>query len=442
MTAAAPSVAAYRDLFTAFSNNGGGAGPAWLPALRRRAFDRFSALGFPTTRDEDWHYTSVTPIAESAFALLHDAESRSTLTALQPFLVDEQLSRIVFVNGRYSRELSSTASLPATIHVSTLREALAADPVFVESSLAGIAAIEHNSFAALNTAFMTDGVVIRVPANCELAQPLHVLWVSDAAASGAAVFPRLLVDAGAHSRLSVIESHVSVGGRGYLTNAVTEIRLGAGARVDHHKLQREAMDAYHVATVQASQARDSAFHSFSFAAGAAISRTNVYTKLGESGGEARLNGLYMLDGTQHCDHQTFVHHAAEACASRELYKGILDGTSRGVFNGKVLVDPVAQKTDGKQTNHALLLSEHARVDTKPQLEIFADDVRCTHGATVGRLDENLMFYLKSRGVNRDTARALLTYAFAAEVLATIEIDVLRHGLESLAFERYNHTPLR
>jgi Fe-S cluster assembly protein SufD len=256
------------------------------------------------------------------------------------------------------------------------------------------------------------------------------------------MFPRLLIDAGAHSRIAVIESHVGLGASGYLTNAVTEIRLGDGARVDHHKIQRESLDAYHVATVQATQGRDSHFHSFSFAAGARLSRTNVYTLLGQPGGEARLNGLYLLGGTQHCDHQTYVHHAAENCASRELYKGILDDASHGVFNGKVLVDPIAQKTDGKQTNHALLLSERAKVDTKPQLEIFADDVKCTHGATVGRLDETTMFYLKSRGVNRDTARALLTYAFAAEVLASIEVDALRQALEALAFERYNHTPLR
>jgi Fe-S cluster assembly protein SufD len=179
------------------------------------------------------------------------------------------------------------------------------------------------------------------------------------------------------------------------------------------------------------------YNSIAFAAGSRLSRANIYTKMGETGAEARLNGLYLLAGNQHCDHQTFVHHAAESCASRELYKGILDDESHGVFNGKVLVDAIAQKTDGKQTNHALLLSERAKVDTKPQLEIFADDVKCTHGATVGRLDENALFYLKSRGVSADTARALLTYAFAADVLETIEVDALRESLESLAFARYN-----
>jgi len=191
-----------------------------------------------------------------------------------------------------------------------------------------------------------------------------------------------------------------------------------------------------VGTVQVSQGRDSVYHGFSFATGAALSRTNVYTKLVGEGAETRLNGLYLVDGTQHADHQTFVEHLAPSCASRELYKGVLDGSSHGVFNGKVYVHPAAQKTDGKQTNHALLLSEQARVDTKPQLEIFADDVKCTHGATVGRLDQLALFYMKSRGIGAEHARALLTYAFAAEVLETIELDTLREGLEQVAFARF------
>ena len=191
-----------------------------------------------------------------------------------------------------------------------------------------------------------------------------------------------------------------------------------------------------MSTTQVAQARDSVYHSFSYAAGSALSRTNVYSRLLGEGAAVRLNGLYMVDGAQHADHQTFVEHLAPACASRELYKGILDGESHGVFNGKVFVDPIAQKTDGKQTNHSLLLSDHARVDTKPQLEIFADDVKCTHGATVGRLDQSSLFYMKSRGIGADHARALLTYAFAAEVLETIELDTLREGLERLAFARF------
>jgi Fe-S cluster assembly protein SufD len=239
----------------------------------------------------------------------------------------------------------------------------------------------------------------------------------------------------------LVESFASTGllTTAYLTNAVAEIEVGNGARVDHYKIQRESTEAFHVSTAQVRQGRDSVYHSFSYAAGAALSRTNVYTQLAGDGAETRLNGLYLVDGSQHADHQTFVEHLAPSCASRELYKGILDGNSHGVFNGKVYVDPIAQKTDGKQTNHALLLSDHARVDTKPQLEIFADDVKCTHGATVGRLDEAALFYMKSRGLGAESARALLTYAFAAEVLETIELDTLREGLEALAFTRFTQS---
>jgi Fe-S cluster assembly protein SufD len=226
-----------------------------------------------------------------------------------------------------------------------------------------------------------------------------------------------------------------------LVNTVAEVSVGDGARVDHYKIQRDGIEAFHVSTVQVTQGRDSIYHSFSYAAGAALSRTNVYTKLLGTGGEARLNGLYILDGTQHADHQTFVEHLAESCASRELYIGILDGSSHGVFNGKVYVDPIAQKTDGKQTNKALLLSDKARIDTKPQLEIFADDVKCTHGATIGKLDEQALFYLKSRGIGGENGRALLTYAFAAQVLETIEIDSLRLLLERAIFARFTNLAL-
>jgi Fe-S cluster assembly protein SufD len=432
---------AYREAFAAFSKNGGGKGPAWLPELRRRAFDRFSALGFPNTHDEDWHYTSVAPIAESKFGVARESTSLPSAAQIAPYIIDASWSRLVFVNGRFAKELSSFAELPADIEVSTLHASLNDDPSFLETRLSKLATIERHTFAALNTAFMTDGAVVRVPKDCVVEQPLHVLWISDAGASNAAVFPRLFVHAGANSRVSLVETYVSLGGSRYLTNAVSELQIGDGARVDHYRLQREHTDAFHVAHVQATQGRDSILHSFSFASGARLSRANVYTTMAQPGAEARLNGLYLLDGEQHCDHQTFVHHAAERCASRELYKGILDDAAHGVFNGKVLVDPIAQQTDGKQTNHTLLLSDRAKMDTKPQLEIFADDVKCTHGATVGRLDETTMFYLKSRGINHDTARALLTYAFAADALETIDVEPLKRSLQALAFERYNHAPL-
>jgi Fe-S cluster assembly protein SufD len=428
----------YSEQFAAL---GAANAPAWLPTLRQQAFERFTALGFPTTRNEEWHFTSVAPIAEQVFRAIKPAATTLTVTDLAPYILDPSWHRLVFVNGRFEPGLSQFAELPADVEVTTLSDSLRASPEWVGAHLGKLAAFDAAAFTALNTAFMQDGVVVRIPTGETVELPLQILSLTDAQAQGAAFHPRLLIVAEAQSQVSVIETFASHGGGTYLVNAVAEVTVADGARVDHYKVQQESADAFHVSTVQVTQGRDSIYHSFSFAAGAALSRTNIYTKLLGTGGEARLNGLYVLDGTQHADHQTFVEHIAEACASRELYKGILDGASHGVFNGKVYVDPQAQKTDGKQTNKALLLSERARVDTKPQLEIFADDVKCTHGATVGRLDELPLFYLKSRGIGTESARALLTYAFAAEVLETIEIDPLRVALERAVFERFTHTAL-
>ncbi len=433
--------APYTDQFEAYASNGGGEGPAWLPTLRKRAFDRFSDLGFPTTRDEDWHFTSVTPIAERTFKALKPGPTTLTLSELRPWLVDESWHRLVFVNGQLEPALSQFTELPAAVQVSTLSEALREEPEWVEKHLGSLAAFDKAAFTALNTAFMQDGVVVRVPKSEVVDTPLHIVHVVDAQAEGAALHPRLVVVAEPLSQITLVESFVGLGKASYLMNAVAEVAVGNGARVDHYKVQRESTEAFHVGTTQVTQGRDSMYHSFSYAAGAALSRTNIYTRLAGEGGEARLNGMYMLDGVQHADHQTFVEHLAESCASRELYKGILDGSSHGVFNGKVYVDPIAQKTDGKQTNKALLLSDRARVDTKPQLEIFADDVKCTHGATIGRIDESALFYLQSRGIPLENAKALLTYAFAAEALETIEIDALRVELERGVFERFTHTRL-
>jgi Fe-S cluster assembly protein SufD len=262
------------------------------------------------------------------------------------------------------------------------------------------------------------------------------LFVSDAHAAKTVMYPRNLIVIDRNARARVLESYVALSDAVYFTNAVTEVSVGEGATLEHYKIQREGRRAFHVGTIEATQARDSHYVSFSFATGASLSRTNVYTMLAGEGCGSTLNGLYMLDGEQHCDHQTRIEHAQPNCFSREVYKGVLDGRSHGVFNGKVYVHPVAQKTDGKQTNNTLLLSKEAQVDTKPQLEIFADDVKCTHGATVGRIDENALFYMRSRGVDAATARRLLIYAFAADVLETIEQPEVREGLERFTLERF------
>jgi Fe-S cluster assembly protein SufD len=427
-------------------------GPEWLDRLRRSAFERFEALGYPTTKNEDWHFTSVAAIAERSFALA-DANAgnaverrtsgrRESDIAAAIGLTTADIARfklrhdewhtLVFLNGEWIRDLSDFGDLSAGVTVLSLADALDSG-VILQGELGSIARFEQHAFTALNTAFINDGAYIELEKNSVLDKPIHLVFISRG--EGVA-HPRNLIVAGRHSRATIIESYVGAENSSYFSNAVTEIAVGEGAHIDHYKLQRESDRAFHVGTIQARQERDSRLHSFSFAVGGALARTNVYTTLAGDAATCTLNGLYLTDGTQHIDNQTSIEHIAPNCPSHEVYKGVLDGRSHGVFNGKVYVHPEAQKTDGKQSNNNLLLSPTARVDTKPQLEIFADDVKCTHGATVGRLDEVAMFYLNSRGIGPETARMLLTYAFAADVLETIELEPLKEELERIVLSRF------
>jgi Fe-S cluster assembly protein SufD len=404
--------------------------------MRRAAFDRFASLGFPTTKNEDWHFTSTSPIADQEFVLLDAASGDVRKEELVPFTFGARdWYTIVFVNGRFTPELSEFAKLPKGVKLRDLTSAWTAMPDVVDR-VGKIASYDTHAFTALNAAFMHDGAVLHVANDVTVEKPIHLVFVTDATAAKGMMHPRSLLMLGRHARATVIESYVSTTDAMYLTNAVTEVSLGEGATLFHYKMQREAGRAYHVGTIEVSQARDSHYVSFSFATGGTLTRSNIYTTLDGEGAGATLNGLFMLDGQQHSDHQTQIIHAKPNCFSRELYKGILDGRSHGVFNGKVYVHPIAQKTDGKQTNKTLLLSDTAQIDTKPQLEIFADDVKCTHGATVGQIDQTALFYLKSRGINRMFARRLLTYAFAADVLETIETEEVRVGLERMTLERF------
>lgn len=433
-TRASGSVEVYREDFERQSP-----GPDWLRVLRKNGMARFEALGFPTMKNEDWHFTSVAPISERIFRL----SPRSDDTASSAGIKRSDLDRfnfgengwhtLVFVNGVLSEDLSSGAGLGKSVRASSLARAIKTGTGSIERHLGKIAKFEQHTFTALNTAFINDGAFIELGADAIVEQPIHLVFISD---GDRVSHPRNLIVAGRHSRSTVIESYVSLGDSSYFTNAVTEISLGEGAHVDHYKIQRESEHAFHVGTVQIREARDSQLHSFSFAVGGSLARTNIYTSLDGNAATCTLNGLYLTDGTQHIDNQTVIEHIAPNCPSHEVYKGVLDGRSHGVFNGKVYVHPEAQKTDGKQSNNNLLLSPSARVDTKPQLEIFADDVKCTHGATVGRLDEMAMFYLNSRGIGPETARTLLTYAFAADVLETIELEPLKKQLEKMVLARF------
>ncbi len=425
---------AYLDQFRQSATEG----PSWLRDIRTEAMARFEAHGFPNTKNEDWHFTSPAPIAEALLAPMAPGRGSLTTDDLQPWLLGKpDWPLLVFVNGRYTPSLSRPGT-DRGVKAMSLATALLEEPTLLERHLGKRAEVDDpaQAFTAINTGLMSDGAVIQVQDGVAVPQPVHLLFVSDPAAEGGVCHPRVLLVAERNAQASVIEQYVSLGGERYFTNAVTEGFVGEGATLYHYRLQREDRSAFHVGTVTLRQEKDSHFFSFSFATGAALARINVHVGLDGAGCGATLNGLYMLDGTQHCDHQTRIVHAEPACYSRELYKGVLDGSSHGVFNGKVYVHPEAQQTDGKQTNNALLLSERAQIDTKPQLEIFADDVKCTHGATVGRIDESALFYMKSRGIPSAQARRLLTYAFAAEVLETIPVDALRTELEDATLERF------
>ena len=405
---------------------------AWLAELRREGAARFEALRYPTTRDEDWRFTDLAPLARSEFATAR-AAGPLTEAELRPYLFGHaEWPRLVFANGRFQPGLSRLSGLPAGARIEPLSDLLSDAPELVEDTLGKLARQPASAaLVAQNAAGFTDGYALVLPAGIAMETPVHVLFLSDTNAVLGATLPRNVVVLGANAVASVVESYVSLAEGVALTNTVTEASLDEGARFDHCKIQRESAQAFHLATFDARQARDSYLNSFSFAEGAAISRTNIYTTLAGPGAHATLYGLYLGEGRQHVDHQTRIEHAAPDCTSWEVYKGILDGHSHGVFNGKVYVHPEAQKTDGKQTNKNLLLSETAKVDTKPQLEIFADDVKCTHGATVGSLDAVPLFYLRSRGIPEAEAHTLLTYAFAADVLEEIRSRPVVDYLEGL-----------
>ena len=400
--------------------------PAWLSELRRDAFARFTALGFPTTKEEAWRYTSVAPIAKRPFRRASEESARLSRRPLPVPLPGGEGARFVFVNGRPAPELSR-GSFGAGVVV-TLREALRDRPEAVEAHLGRIAGFEKSAFTALNTAFLEDGAFILLPKGTVVEEPVHLVFLSAAGSEPVVSHTRVLVVAEANSQAKIIETYV--GDSAYFTNAVTEIVCGDGAVVEHYKVQREGPLAFHVQTIQAAQERGSRFDSHNLCLGAALARTDINVLFQAEGGECSLNGLFVTAGAQHVDNHTLIDHARPHCTSRELYKGILDGKSRGVFHGKIVVRPDAQKTDAIQTNKNLLLSREALVNSTPALEILADDVKCRHGSTIGQLDASALFYLRARGLGEAEARAMLTYGFAADLTSRIRVPWIREEAEA------------
>ena len=421
-----PFVAAYDALKTR-----GAAGPDWLRDLRETAMRRFRDRGFPTTRDEDWRFTNISPIVATAFA---SSGPRPSADEVAPHLFDAAHAHVaVLAAGVFAPDLSSLDGLPAGVAVESLAGAIAGGSGAARGALAHVAAGDH-PFMWLNTGLFEDGVFIHVPAGVAVERPIHVHVASDSGSAPVATHPRILIVAGENSQVTIIESYGGPEGQQYLTNAVTEAAVEPGAVVHHVKVQRESRKAFHVAGTFARLGRGAVFASHNISLGGGIVRNDISALMDGEGAEATLNGLYLADGDRLVDNHTAIDHAKAHCPSHELYKGVLGGKARAVFNGKIFVRQDAQKTNAKQTNKALLLSDDAQINTKPQLEIFADDVKCTHGAAIGQLDEDALFYLRARGIGRNDARQLLIRAFAGEVLEQVQPASIRERLETLMLD--------
>jgi Fe-S cluster assembly protein SufD len=407
-------------------------GPRWLQDLRDRAAARFTALGFPTVRDEEWRFTNVAPIAAAEFRPTGADAVHATEAELSGYLYSDAAIRVVVVNGQYVPALSRTAGLPAGVRVGSLAAAVTDHTEVVQRYLGRLAEFGTRAFTALNTALAADGAYVYIPDGVVLDQPIHLLFVTTASASSGPIMStaRALIVAGERSQARIVETYVGPRGTSYFTNAVTEVVAGESSVVDHYKVQQESLAAFHIASMHVHAARSASFSSHSFSLGGKLARNDANALLDGEGAECTLNGLYLADGDRLIDNHTSIDHAKAHCPSHEIYKGILGGRARAVFNGKIVVRQDAQKTDAKQTNRALLLSDEAMINTKPQLEIFADDVKCTHGAAIGQLDEDAIFYLRARGLTYFEARDMLIHAFAGDILDRVKIEPLRVALEA------------
>lgn len=420
------------ESFAQFENGAAGNSPEWLRSVRRNGIARFTELGFPTLHDEDWRFTNVAPIAQTSFQLGLDGRAEVAPRALEPFRFSgAACSQLVFVNGRYAPELSWLQPLPEGVQIGSLAQTLTSDRGLLEQHLAQYADYQNDAFIALNTAFIEDGAFVRLPRGTVLQEPVYLLYVSTATAAPAITHPRNLILMGDESQAAIVEHYVSLNGGVYFSNVVTEAVVGENSVLSHYRVEQESTQAFHVSTLRVQQGRSSYLAAHAVLLGGALVRNNVHPVMVGEGGDCLINGLFLATGRQHTDNYMKVEHASPHCDSRQFYNGILDGQARGVFHGRITVHKGAQKTDAKQTNRNLLLSDEAQIDTKPQLEIHANDVKCTHGATIGQIDEDALFYLRARGLAETSARNLLVSAFAGEVLQRMKVEPIRKHLEAL-----------
>ena len=421
----------YLESFNAFQKTAAGRELGWLKKLRDEAFARFAEAGFPTTHDEDWRFTNVASISKTAFTLAAAGADSVAKADLLPFALSGALCRLVFVDGKFVPEFSTRGALPNGVQVCSLAAALGSNPAALEPHLGRYLNTQRDAFAALNTAFANDGGFIYVKKGVVVEQPVHLLFVSTASSVPTMTHPRTLIVAEDESQVAVVEEYVSLGAGVAFSNTATELVAGGSAVVSHYMVEREQTDAFNISTLRIQQGRSANVATHSILLGGGLVRNNVHPVLNGEGADCLINGLFLGNGTQHLDNYMLVEHAQPHCESRQFYNGILDGKSHGVFHGRIIVHKDAQKTDAKQTNRNLLLSDDAQIDTKPQLEIYADDVKCTHGATIGQIEENALFYLRSRGIDERSARKLLLLAFANECLDRMKEEPVRSHIEGL-----------
>jgi Fe-S cluster assembly protein SufD len=401
----------------------------WLDQLRTTARSRFELVGYPTRRQEEWRFTNVDAIAKTRFATAEPSHNVRAIEGAMKFgFGDEALTELVFINGHYTPQLSKLGKLPRGTVVTSLAESF--NRPEVQANLAKHADLQLNPFVALNTAATTDGVYIHLPKSAAPEGPIHLLFISIATDQPTITHPRVLVIAEENAEATIVETYAGESSGVYLTNAVTEIVQAPNSRIDHCKMQMELHTANHIASMNVRLGQNARFVSHSINTGGLLTRNEVGVVLAGEQADATLNGLVLIDGNRHCDNHTLLDHAAAHCPSHELYKHVLAGQSSGVFKGKILVREDSQKTDSKQTSKVLLLSDEACMDSMPALEIYADDVKCTHGSTTGPVDEEQVFYLRSRGISLEAARHLMTYAFAADITRRIKVTPVRARIEN------------
>lgn len=426
------SLSQYSNQFRVMESSLAGSQHQWVKKLRQDAFDRFIQTGFPTTKVEEWKYTSLHAFAQRCFDGRATPSIISKTDLNYPALNDQNSYCLTFHNGRLIPSLSVITSLPQGLTVQPIANILESDPRALEKVLQE--AQGQGGFRELNTALMTDGAYIHISAGAQINTPIHLLFVGSGDAAAAHI--RNIVIAEAGSAATIIESYIGLDDSEYFTNTISDVSVGANASIEHYKLKFESEKAFHIATIQVTQDRDSRYTSHNIVNGGGLVRNDLHVNLAAINSECVLNGLYMAHGRQHIDNHTSINHQQPHCSSREWYKGILDGNARGVFSGRIVVHPQAQRTDAQQTNNNLLLSEGAEVDSKPQLEIYADDVKCSHGTTVGQIDANALFYLRSRALDEDLSRRILVDAFANDILDSMRLIEIKRYIQDRLSRRY------